>query len=74
MSETGKLITKIIGSILLVVIVYLLFSYLAAAIISHTVYAFEMQDLAVPLVLGLVVEYMDIVKLVKLLRGGKGDK
>ena len=74
MSETGKLITKIIGSILLVIIVYLLFSYLAAAIISHTVYAFEMTDLAVPLVLGLVVEYMDIVKLVKLLRGGKGDK
>ena len=73
MSETGKLITKIIGSILLVVIVYFLFSYLAAAIISHTVYAFEMQDLAVPLVLGLVVEYMDIVKLVTLLRGGKGD-
>ena len=73
MNETGKLITKIIGSILLVVIVYLLFSYLAAAIISHMVYAFEMQDLAVPLVLGLVVEYMDIVKLVKLLRG-KGDK
>ena len=28
MNETGKLITKIIGSILLVVIVYLLFSYL----------------------------------------------
>ena len=56
MSETGKLITKIIGSILLVVIVYLLFSYLAAAIISHTVYAFEIQDLAVPLVLGLVVQ------------------
>ena len=73
MSETGKLITKIIGSILLVVIVYFLFSYLAAAIISHTVYAFELKDLAVPLVLGLVVEYMDIVKLVKLLRG-KGDK
>ena len=73
MNETGKLITKIIGSILLVVIVYFLFSYLAAAIISHTVYVFEMQDLAVPLVLGLVVEYMDIVKLVKLLRG-KGDK
>ncbi|MBQ5480645.1 MAG: hypothetical protein IIT67_04310 [Clostridia bacterium] len=73
MSETGKLITKIIGSILLVVIVYFLFSYLAAAIISHTVYAFELKDLAVPLVLGLVVEYMDIVKLAKLLRG-KGDK
>ena len=73
MNETGKLITKIIGSILLVVIVYFLFSYLAAAIISHTVYAFELKDLAVPLVLGLVVEYMDIVKLVKLLRG-KGDK
>ena len=71
MNETGKLITKIIGSILLVVIVYFLFSYLAAAIISHTVYVFEPQDLAVPLVLGLVVEYMDIVKL---LRGGKGDK
>ncbi|MBQ1550116.1 MAG: hypothetical protein IIZ65_06815 [Clostridia bacterium] len=73
MNETGKLITKIIGSILLVVIVYFLFSYLAAAIISHTVYAFELKDLAVPLVLGLVVEYMDIVKLAKLLRG-KGDK
>lgn len=73
MSETGKLITKIVGSILLVVIVYFLFSYLAAAIISHTVYAFELKDLAVPLVLGLVVEYMDIVKLAKLLRG-KGDK
>lgn len=73
MNETGKLITKIIGSILLVVIVYFLFSYLAAAIISHTVYVFELKDLAVPLVLGLVVEYMDIVKLAKLLRG-KGDK
>ena len=73
MSETGKLITKIIGSILLVVIVYFLFSYLAAAIISHTVYVFELKDLVVPLVLGLVVEYMDIVKLAKLLRG-KGDK
>ena len=73
MNETGKLITKIIGSILLVVIVYFLFSYLAAAIISHTVYVFELKDLVVPLVLGLVVEYMDIVKLVKLLRG-KGDK
>ena len=65
MNETGKLITKIIGSILLVVIVYFLFSYLAAAIISHTVYVFELKDLAVPLVLGLVVEYMDIVKLAK---------
>ena len=59
--------------ILLVVIVYFLFSYLAAAIISHTVYVFELKDLVVPLVLGLVVEYMDIVKLAKLLRG-KGDK
>ena len=74
MNETGKLITKIIGSILLVVIVYLLFSYLAAAIISHTVYAFELKDLVVPLVLGIIVEYTDFVKLVKHLRGGKGDK
>lgn len=74
MNETGKLITKIIGSILLVVIVYLLFSYLAAAIISHTVYVFEREDLVVPLVLGIIVEYTDFVKLVKLLRGGKGDK
>lgn len=74
MNETGKLITKIIGSILLVVIVYLLFSYLAAAIISHTVYVFELKDLVVPLVLGIIVEYTDFVKLAKLLRGGKGDK
>ena len=73
MSETGKLIAKIIGSILLVLVVYFLFSYLAAAIISHTVYVFEIQDLVFPLVLSIVVEYADIVKLVKLLRG-KGDK
>lgn len=73
MSETGKLIAKIIGSILLVLVVYFLFSYLAAAIITHTVYVFEIQDLVFPLVLSIVVEYADIVKLVKLLRG-KGDK
>ena len=70
MSDQNRLVVRIVTSILLVVVFYFLFSFIAAAIINHEMYVFELRDLAIPLVLGFIVEYNDIRKLVQ---GRKGE-
>ena len=71
MNETTRLALKILATIVLVIIVYMAFSYLAAAVIAHTAYVFEWSDVVVPVVLGIVAEYRDITLLAKSIRGGK---
>ena len=71
MNETTRLVLKILATVALVVIVYMAFSYLAAAVIAHTADVFEWSDVLVPVLLGFVAEYRDITLLVKSIRGGK---
>lgn len=71
MNETTRLALKILATVALVVIVYMAFSYLAAAVIAHTAYVFERSDVIVPVVLGLVAEYRDFMLLFQSIRGGK---
>ncbi len=71
MNETTRLVLKILATVALVVIVYMAFSYLAAAVIAHTAYVFEWSDVIVPVVLGLVAEYRDFMLLFQSIRGGK---
>ena len=70
MNDQNRLIVRICTSILLVIVFYFLFSFIAAGIINHQMYQFELRDLVIPLVLGIIVEYNDIKKLVQ---GRKGD-
>ena len=65
MNDQNRLIVRICTSILLVIVFYFLFSFIAAAIINHQMYVFEWRDLVIPLVLGIIVEYNDIKKLVQ---------
>ena len=71
MNETTRLALKILATVALVVIVYMAFSYLAAAVIAHTAYVFGWSAVLVPVLLGLIAEYRDITLLVKSIRGGK---
>lgn len=70
MNDPKRLAMRIGGSILLVVVVYFAFSFIIAYLVNHEPYVFEWQDLVVPLVLGLVAEFMDIRRLIDLLRKG----
>lgn len=70
MNDPKRLAMRIGGSILLVVVVYFAFSFIIAYLVNREPYVFEWQDLVVPLVLGLVAEFMDIRRLIDLLRKG----
>lgn len=69
MNDKGRLILKIGFVILLVVVVYMGFSFLLAFLVDHKAYVFEWQDLLVPVLLGIIAEYADILTLF-----GKGPK
>ena len=74
MSELSKLLLKIAASVALVCFFYFLFSYIAAAVINHEPYVMEASDWILPVLLGALVEYGDIVKYIRARKdGGPND-